>query len=166
MRKRIWVVFLVLMLLPLAGLAAQEGNSYGILSFDIGYAPLFDFDDTVGANNYRSPGYFGFNIRVADPVSVGFVTYQQPNAISISLLKIRYDIIPQARVSLSYGYDSIATAGSVVGFGIEGVPFQRKTGSLATEFKLGIDYLWLPTVATKDIAHGKLIFALAVGVGI
>jgi hypothetical protein len=167
MKKKILALLVALMFLPLAGLAAQDtGNSYSILSFDIGYAPLFDFGNGVGANNYRTPATFGFNIRVADAFSVGFVTYQQGTVINMSLLKLRYDIIPQARVAFSYGYDSAGTAGNVVGFGFEGIPFQRKTGSLATEFKLGIDYLWVPSVAAKDISHGKLVFTLGVGVGI
>jgi hypothetical protein len=173
MKKKILVLFLALMLLPLAGLAAQAGgnNSYDIMSFEIGYAPLYDFTSLGIASPYFSPLVFGFNIRIADPLSIGFVTYQQtgtsPDIVNLTMLRIKYDIVPQARVALSYGYDAeVAGPGNAVGFGIEGIPFQRKVGSLSTEFKLAIDYFWLPTVATKDLDNGKLVFTLAMGVGI
>jgi hypothetical protein len=157
------------MLLPLAGLAAQEEeSSFSILSFDIGYAPLFDFGGAAG-NEYFTPMVFGFNIRVAGPLSIGFVSYRQGDTtptVNLNLVKIKYNIIPQARAVVSFGYDSVGAVGNVTGVGIEGVPFQKKIGILVTEFKLGIDYFWVPAQATKDFDNGKLTFTLALGVGI
>jgi hypothetical protein len=153
------------MLLPLAGLAAQEEeSSFSILSFDIGYAPLFDFNST--GNEYYTPMVFGLNIRVAGPLSIGFVTYQQGAIVDLLLVKVKYNVIPQARVGVSFGRDRVAAVGNVTGLGIEGVPFQKKIGMLATEFKVGIDYFWVPAVAAKDFDNGKLVFTLAVGVGL
>jgi hypothetical protein len=86
--------------------------------------------------------------------------------IALNLVKIKYSVIPQARVVVSFGWDSVATAGNVTGIGIEGVPFQKKIGILATEFKLGIDYFWVPEQGAKDFDDGKLTFTLAVGVGL
>jgi hypothetical protein len=164
MKKKIAVV-LAILILPVAGLVAQESGSYSILSFDIGYAPLYDFGASGSDPAYQTPAAFGLNIRITDQLSAGFFTYQTGSSGSggTSLLKIKYDIIPQARASLSFGYDSAASGSEVIGLGVEGIPFQRKTGSLATDFKLGIDYLWTPSA---DIGDGKLVFTLAVGVGI
>jgi hypothetical protein len=149
MKKKIVVLLLALMILPLMGLAAQDASSFTILSFDIGYAPGYDLD----ADETLTDSYFALNVRVADPLSVGFAII---GTTPTTLLKVKYDILPKARAVVSFG-------NGIVGLGFEAVPFIRKTSGLSTEFKLVLDYLWEPK---SGLDAGKLYLGLDVGIGI
>jgi hypothetical protein len=151
--KKIMIVLAVLMLLPLSGLFAQaaaaaQPQSYTILSFDVGYLPGYD----LGTNNYVTHSYFGFNVRLANPLTVGAAVIG-----ANQFLKVKYDVLPALRAVVGYG------AGNRADLGVEIIPFRNKVSGLAAEFKINLEYLW---DTTNPIDEGILYFGLAVGVGI
>jgi hypothetical protein len=146
------------MLLPLSGLFAQAATSqtYQILSFDIGYAPGYDL--TAGTGGFVTETYFGFNVRLADPLAIGFATIG--GTTGLNLLKVKYDVLPKLRAVVGYGLD---TGFGWADFGLEIVPFRNKVSGLSAEFKVVVDSTWL---ATGSIGDGIIYFGLVVGVGL
>ena len=154
------IAFLLVLLIPVGFAAAQENSGFGIFSFDIGVAPLYRLSDNENDNVTT----FGLNLRVAEPLVVGFGLYDG----GLTLLNLKYEVLSSARILVSLGGVSGATSvlsggtGAVGGLGFEYAPFRRKISGLATEFKMGVQYLFL----TNSIDEGSLLFTLGFSVGI
>jgi hypothetical protein len=166
MKKQFLVLFLGLIAFPLA-LSAQTANAFQFVSFDIGYAPGWAFSSGV----MGIPPTFALNVRMADSFTVGFQTYSRGTAL-LSMFNMKYDFLPgKARGMLAFGKESnpagvYLSGGSAVtagALGFEYIPFMRNlAGSVATEFKIGAQYLFDMT----DVSHGAAIFCIAFGIGI
>ncbi|GHU20580.1 hypothetical protein FACS1894163_13610 [Spirochaetia bacterium] len=168
MKTKISALLLGLLLVPLAGLAAQD-NSFSILSFDIGYAPTYILGDVApGSDKYVNVATFSLNVKVTDPIIVGFGTYTLGGGV-LTTFNLKYQVVDKVRLGLSIGgMDGEA----VSGVGLEFVPFSRKVqNTVATEFKLTAQYLFFPDTSgtgfgtSAGIDKGALFFGLAVGLG-
>jgi hypothetical protein len=170
MKKRFLVLFLGLIAFPLA-LSAQTANAFQFVSFDIGYAPGWAFNPGTGRDSMRIPPMFALNVRMADSFTVGFQTYTSGTDL-LPMFNMKYEFLPgKARGILAFGKEKNATGvyvdatgGATVGaLGFEYIPFTRNlAGSVATEFKIGAQYLFDMT----DASNGAAIFGIAFGIGI
>jgi hypothetical protein len=147
---------LVLALVPLSLGAQTAGNTeFQFLSFDIGYAPGWDLSDT----ELTTPAFFGLNVRVANNFAVGFQTLTE-GANTDNYLILKYSFLPQVRAALGFGAQQGPVPASSLG--IEIIPFTRSVGGLAaTEFKVAVRY----DSPFADMTNGKILFALAFGIG-
>jgi len=173
LKKKLSVLALTLLLLPLAGLAAQTGGTSGggftILSFDIGYTPFFD----LGKTEMGNATVFGLNVKVADAISMGSVMLTTDNdgvINTLMALRFKYDFKQAVRFTGTLGkngggaFGSIAANAAVAGLGLEYLPFGRKNQTgVYTDFKISLDYLFDPA---GELDKGALIFALSVGLGV
>jgi len=148
MKKRFLIIFIAFLVIPIAGLAAQEG-AFTLMSFDIGYGPAM----STSGGSLQTINTFGINVRVAGPMCVGFVS--NTGGLTYSSLKIKFDVRPQVRAVFGYG------AGNRVGLGFEIIPFRRQASGLFTEFKIAPEYTFTDTTVTS----GTLIFPLTLGIG-
>ncbi|MDR0665055.1 MAG: hypothetical protein LBF86_06005 [Helicobacteraceae bacterium] len=140
-------------------------NSYDILSVEIGVAPNInvpDFDTHAIANT------FALNLRVADPLSVGFETVKY-NALGSTLFNFKYDLSvlggqTAAIISLGNGngFGNGLLTTENVGLGFEYTPFSKKREAIVTTFKIAPRYIF----DTDDVGNGVLVIGLAVGLGI
>ncbi|MCL2442421.1 MAG: hypothetical protein FWD13_03030 [Treponema sp.] len=144
MRIKLFVFLIAVLILPMTGLAAQEG-SYSFLSFDIGQS----FNMNVSDGSLGSSSIFGINVRIADPLTIGVTTYG-----AASFFNIKYDIIPALRAVLGYG-------GGQTALGFEIIPFRRQFSGLSTEFKLAPVYTFTGT----GIGSGNIRACLLLGIG-
>jgi len=149
MKKRFMFLIAAIIMLPAAGLAAQEG-SFSFLSFDIGYGPAISFNGGPMGNIQT----FGLNIRIAGPLTIGTVFNQ--SAVTDSMLKIKYEVISLVRIAIGYGQNNR------VGIGLEIIPFKRSVSGLYTEFKISPEYTW---VSTGNINAGNFVIPIAMSVG-
>jgi hypothetical protein len=161
MSKRFLVLFLGLLAAPLA-LVAQTAGSFQLVSFDIGYAPGWKFEDSSAV----SPQMFTLNVRVSDNFTVGFQTYSD-GSNALPLFNMKYDFLPgKARGTLAFGADGgvfLTASNPVAALGFEYIPFTRNVaGSVTTEFKIGVQYLF----ETEDVSKGAAVFGIAFGIGI
>jgi hypothetical protein len=132
MNKRVLVLLLGLLAVPLA-LNAQTANSFQIVSFDIGYAPAWVFEE----GEMKTPQMFALNVRVADNFTVGFQTYSNGSS-ALPLLNMKYDFLPgKARGTVAFGKDNgvfLSSSPFVAALGFEYAPFTRNVaGSVTTE---------------------------------
>jgi hypothetical protein len=156
------VLFLALVPLSLGAQSAANAE-FRILSFDIGYAPGWDLE----AREQTTPSVFGLNIRLADNFSAGFKTFKEGGAID-NFLVLKYNFLPRLRAVVGFGAEDIngvlTPAGPIPAssIGVEAIPFSRSVGGLAvTEFKLAIEY----DAPFQDVTEGRILFALAFGIG-
>ena len=150
MKKRFLILALAV-LIPLAGLAAQE-NAFNFLSFNIGYGYNINTD---GSGTPASVSTFGANFRVAGPMIVGF----EMATPTLNLLKVKFDVIPALRAVIGYtGTDNRGL------FGFEVVPFKREVSGLFTEFKMMVDYITHDNFAFTG-TNSNLRMQMALGVG-
>jgi hypothetical protein len=160
-KKIVLAAVLVLMLVPLSLGAQAAGNAeFQFLSIDIGYAPGWGLGPNGG---FVTPALFGLNIRVANNLSAG-IQYMKEGAVEDSYLLLKYNILPQVRAVVGFGVQDIAAPPPVVAssLGIEFIPFSRSVGGVAaTEFKLAVKY----DSPFADMTTGKILFALAFGIG-
>jgi hypothetical protein len=151
---------LVLILVPLSlGAQTAESTEFQFLSFDIGYAPGWDF----GGDELVTPALFGLNVRVADSFAVGFQTLNDGNTTDNYLI-LKYSFLPQLRAALGFGAQDVnpGPGTPASSLGIEIVPFTRSVGGLAaTEFKVAIRY----DSPFDNMVEGKILFTLAFGIG-
>jgi hypothetical protein len=166
MKKQFVALFLGLLLFPLA-LSAQTVGSFQLLSFDIGYAPTWVFEPSAGESMRFQPS-FALNVRVSDSLTVGFQTYTAGSNV-LPLLNLKYDFLPgKARGTLAFGKEPttgvfLTADKPVAALGFEYVPFTKNVaGSVTTEFKIGVQYLF----ETQDVSKGAAIFGIAFGIGI
>jgi hypothetical protein len=155
-KKLITAAALVLILVPLS-LGAQTAANTGFraLSFDIGYAPGWN----LNTNTLVTPSFFGFNVWVADNFSVGLQQLADGTVIDSSFLMLKYNFLPGIRATLGFGMQKAKAASS---FGFEVIPFSRTMGDMATaEFKMAVKY----DSPFDDIINGRIVFALAAGIG-
>jgi hypothetical protein len=164
MKKQLLVLFLGIMGFPIA-LSAQTAGSFQLVSFDIGYAPSWNFDSSIQKNLQL----FALNIRVSDSLTVGFQTYSGGVASSLPLFNMKYDFLPgKARGTLAFGKESVSGViltgnTNVAALGFEYLPFTRNVaGSVTTEFKIAVQYLF----QTADVSVGAAVFGIAFGIGI
>ncbi|MDR0474604.1 MAG: hypothetical protein LBH43_13150 [Treponema sp.] len=150
MKKKSIILILAALILPLAGLAAQQPQTYSILSFDIGYGPGYDLKNKEVINLQN----FGINVRVAGSLSVG-AYYGEVSGSAVKMLKIKYEMTPELRFMFGYG------SGNLTSLGFEAAPFKRHISGLYSEFKLSPEYSFEP----GNIGEGKLLFGLFVGIG-
>ena len=157
MKKKSTLILLlaVFILLPAFNASAQQ-QSFSIFSFDLGFAPHYNF----GNGTFRTDPSFALNVRVANPLTVSFGITGAAAANDTTLLRVKYDVLNQIRVLLAIGSRG---ANMVTGLGFEYIPFARAQNSFATEFKLGIEYLFRPQIG---IDSGDLFFGLILGLGI
>jgi hypothetical protein len=155
-KKLIIGAALVLILVPLS-LGAQTNAEFQYLSFDIGYAPGWDLDSS--ATNPVTPSLFGLNVRVTDKLSAGLQMLTYSSTSTDSFLLLKYSVLPQVRAMLGFGSDGTDSLSSI---GFEIIPFSRSVGGLAaTEFKVAVKY----DAPFEDLTTGKILFALAIGIG-
>ncbi|MDR2516953.1 MAG: hypothetical protein LBC88_06175, partial [Spirochaetaceae bacterium] len=134
---------------------------FSIFSFDIGANPVYRLSD----DSYQTATSFGLNLKVADPLVVGFTIFDSG---STTLLNLKYEVLNKARVVLSLGNASSggvllgSGSGTVGGLGFEYAPFSRSISGLATEFKMGAQYLF----PASAIDQGSFLFILGFSVGI
>jgi hypothetical protein len=149
---------LVLTLVPLSLGAQTTGNSeFQFLSFDIGYAPGWDF----AATDMVTPALFGLNVRVANNFAVGFQHLTVAGPVTDNYLILKYSFTPQIRAALGFGAQNNGAI-PASSLGIEIIPFTRSVGGLAaTEFKVTIRY----DSPFNNMTNGKILFALAFGIG-
>jgi hypothetical protein len=163
MKKQFLMAAVVVFLALPAAVHAQESGTFQLISFDIGYAPTWEFQ---GSNSVYLPS-FALNIRVADGFTTGFQSYTIAGD-AVSLLNMKYDFIPsKVRGVLAIGSDDIffgsGTSTTVAGLGFEYIPFTKNVaGSVTTEFKIGLQYLF----DTADVTQGVILFNLAFGIGV
>jgi len=162
--KKLLTILAVLVVLPLAGLTAQQ-KAFSLFSVDLGYAPAYSLND----NKYYQVSTFGLNIKVTDSITAGF------NMIStsdVNLLNFKYDVLPQVRVTLGTGVSGASALANVgltnssplISLGLEGIPFQKNTNGLGTEVKLALQYVFAPT-ASNSLGKGVLFFGLNACIG-
>ncbi|MDR2177268.1 MAG: hypothetical protein LBP20_04400 [Treponema sp.] len=149
---------LVLILLPLSTEAQTAENAeFQYLSIDIGYAPGWSLAATGGGQ--KMPALFGLNIRVSDKLSAGIQTLTESATVSDNFLLLKYTFLPKVRATLGFGVQGADPASSV---GFEVIPLSRSVGGLAaTEFKAAVKY----NAPFNDLTKGKILFALAFGIG-
>lgn len=156
MKNKYLIIFLAMLILPLSGLAAQEG-SYTFMSFDIGYGvstPVNNF----GVNSLTC---FGINFRLAGPMSVG-AAYFNAAGSNFGGLKVKFDATSLVRATLTFGGTGAAGVGNLrTGLGFELVPFKRQVSSLFSEFKLSTDYIFAPNA----VDAGSIYLSLMLGIG-
>ena len=155
-KKGVLLVFIVsIILLSGVGLSAQ--SAFSTFSFDIGFAPHYTFD----TNTYRTDSSYAFNVKVSNPLTVGFgiIGLAAPN--DTTLLRVKYDVASQIRLMTAIGTDG---ADMVNGFGFEFIPLTQR-GALTSEFKLAIEYLFQPGLA-GGVGNGSLYFGIVLGLGI
>jgi hypothetical protein len=164
MKKQFLMAAVVVFLALPAAVHAQESGTFQLISFDIGYAPTWEFQ---GSNSVFLPS-FALNIRVADGFTTGFQSYTIASG-AVSLLNMKYDFIPsKVRGVLAIGADELffgsgGTSVTVAGLGFEYIPFTKNVaGSVTTEFKIGLQYLF----DTTDVTKGVILFNLAFGIGV
>jgi hypothetical protein len=152
------VAVLALALVPLSLGAQTAANAeFQYLSFDIGYAPGWNF---TGSGSQTTPSLFGLNIRVTDKLSAGIQTLTV-GTNSDNFLLLKYSFLPQVRATVGFGVQNPGTLpASSIGFEI--IPFSRSVGGLAaTEFKVAVKY----DSPFQSLTTGKILFALAFGIG-
>jgi hypothetical protein len=122
----------------------------------------------------KFPQTFALNIRVSDSFTVGFQTYSVGTTSTLPLFNMKYDFIPgKARGTLAFGKESgtgtppsgvfLTVDKPVAALGFEYIPFTRTVaGSVTTEFKIGVQYLF----ETQDVTKGAAVFGIAFGIGI
>ena len=148
MKKLAIIFFIAMLCIPFANLTAQQANT-SFLSFDLGYAPSYNFQ----TNAIGTVQMFGVNVRVANPMTVGF--YTNSGDLSGGMLKIKYDVRPQLRAVFGYG------TSQRVGLGFEFIPYTRTVSGISTEFKLATEY----TFTSNQFQNGTIIFPLLIGIG-
>ncbi|MCL2374772.1 MAG: hypothetical protein FWC65_05985 [Treponema sp.] len=161
MKKLFFALLVAVLLLPVAGLAAQEEEGFSFMSFNMGLGPAFFMDNS----DLEVASTFGVDFRVAGPLIIGFAHHNVDTiGGSANLLRVKYDVLPQARAVLSFGHgDLIAgSAAPLTGLGFEFIPFRRQVGGLFTEFKLATDYVFEPELGMGD---GVILFGLLLSVG-
>jgi hypothetical protein len=164
MKKQLLAVAAVIFLSLPAAVNAQETGTFQLISFDIGYAPSWEFD----ASDKAFPQLFALNIRVADGFTAGFQSYSEGSPKTANLFNMKYDFVPgKVRGILAVGKDNTlffsAPSKTVAGLGFEYAPFTRNVaGSVTTEFKIGVQYLF----TTEDVANGAVAFNVAFGIGV
>jgi hypothetical protein len=154
--KKLCILTLLLALVSLS-LGAQTAASPGfqLLSVDLGYGAGWD----LAASQQITPAFFGLNIRVANNLSAGIQTLTQ-GGNSDNYLILKYNFLPQARATVGFGVQNPAVAASSIGF--EVIPFSRSVGGqAATEFKFIAKY----DAPFTNLTQGKILFALALGIG-
>jgi hypothetical protein len=164
MKKQFLVLLLGLAVFPLS-LTAQTAASFQLVSFDIGYAPGWGFEQS----EVTIPQTFALNVRVSDSLVAGFQNYSAGNG-NLPLFTIKYDFLPgKARGTLAFGAEPatnpvfLQSGGPVAAFGFEYIPFTRNVaGSVTTDFKIGIQYLF----ATGDVSNSAAVFGITLGIGI
>jgi hypothetical protein len=162
-KKIVLAAILVLSLVPLSlGAQTAESTEFRFLSFDIGYAPGWDLDPPAGSNNFITPAIFGLNVRIANNLAVGF-QYLNDGGVIDNIFLLKYSVLPQLRAVVGFGIEDIATPGKpLTSLGLEVVPFSRLVGGVAaTEFKVAVRY----DSPVDDMVNGKILFALAFGIG-
>lgn len=147
-------------------------DTFSILSFDNGYAPAFN----LSSGNLAVASMFSFNLRISDPLSVGFVFLDGDNTVlpDYRMLRLSYQFMERIRLNIALGTvtaastaPAVAVGSLVSGMGFDMIAFKRKfQDTLATEFKVQIDYIFTPTVAAAGLTGGNLFFGLAFSVGI
>ncbi|MDR0670027.1 MAG: hypothetical protein LBF95_08090 [Treponema sp.] len=156
--KKIFIVTVVLALalVPLA-IGAQTPAEFQYLSFDIGYAPGWDF----GNSSQITPSLFGINVRISDKLSAGIQTLQ--DATTDNFLLLKYSFLSQVRATVGFGVQDTGGANDAASsLGFEVIPFSRSVGGLAaTEFKVAVKY----DSPFANMVNGKILFALAFGIG-
>jgi hypothetical protein len=157
-KKTALAAVLVLILVPLSLGAQTAGNTeFQFLSFDIGYAPGWDLANPGAV----TPALFGLNVRIASNLTVGIQHLNGGTPATLdTFLLLKYSFLPQLRAVVGIGAQGTPAAASSLG--IEYVPFRRSIGNLAaTEFKVAVQY----DSPFARMVEGKILFALAVGVG-
>ena len=158
MKRTILPLFLAMLLLPAANLAAGEGFSF--LSFNLGQGFGLYLDGA--SDDIVSSSTFGIDFRVAGPLIVGFSRHsfhrRSWGTIPGSMLNIKFDVDSMLRPVLSFG----EAWGMVTGLGFEIIPFRREVGGLVTEFKLAPQYFIWPE---DGIGDGLFSVSLMLGIG-
>ena len=157
--KKTFIILAVLIILPLASIAAQD--TFTLVSFDIGYGPSVTL---VGSQDFTIAQSFGLNVRVTGPLTVGvlyrtnnyYLTGGTPAWQTGNMLRLKFDLTPVVRFGFGYGTNNH------IALGLEIVPFRRQLSGLFTEFKLVTDYVF----TSSSLEEGALIFALTFGIGI
>jgi hypothetical protein len=163
MKKQFFAVAAVIFLTLPAAMNAQQTGTFQLISLDIGYAPGWSFK----VSDTAFPQSFALNIKVADGFTTGFQSYID-GAAKANLLNMKYDFLPgKVRGIVAIGKaESLFDLGSdaiVAGLGFEYIPFTRNiAGSVTTEFKIGVQYLF----ATEDVTTGAVAFNIAFGIGV
>jgi hypothetical protein len=164
-KKLLIAAALALALVPLSLGAQTTGNTgFQLLSIDIGYGASWNLADNNN-NELIMPTLFGLNFRVADNLSAGIQSLTVPGTASTdNFFILKYNFLPQARATLGFGaqknVSGTATAASSIGFEI--IPFSRSVGGqAATEFKIIAKY----DSSFAELTKGKILFALALGIG-
>jgi hypothetical protein len=115
--------------------------------------------DLTGNGSQITPALFGLNFRVANGLSAGIQTLKE-GATSDNFLILKYNFLPQTRATVGFGTTSGSAAAASIGF--EVIPFSRSVGGqAATEFKLIAKY----DAPFNNVAEGKILFVLALGIG-
>jgi len=165
-------ILLACVALLVGALPAAASDTFSILSFDNGYAPAFN----LSSGNLAVASRFALNLQITDPLSAGFVFLDGDNTVlpDYRMLRLSYQFMERIRLNIALGTVTVASTapavavGSLVsGIGFDMIAFKRKfQDTLATEFKIQIDYIVTPTVAAAGLTGGNLFFGLAFSVGI
>jgi hypothetical protein len=152
---------LALMLVPLSlGAQTAAAAEFQYLSFDIGYAPGWDFGGNGGNGERITPSLFGFNIRLTDKLSAG-IQILDDGTDTDKFLMLKYSFLPKVRATAGFGTQG-ATPVAASSLGFEIIPFTRSVGGFAsTEFKVAVKY----DAQFANRTAGKILFALAFGIG-
>jgi hypothetical protein len=148
-------------------LPAMAANTFEILSVDIGVAPNINVPDF---DEQSIPNTFALNLRVADPLSVGFETANRGQAGGHStVFNFKYDLSVlngqvTAVISLGdgRGFSAFLQGDAHAGLGFEYTPFSKKREAISTALKIAPRYIF----DTDDASQGVLIIGIAIGLGI
>jgi hypothetical protein len=182
--KNKYALLLGLILVPLANGFAQQTNTaaqqtntasqqtntgFSVIAFDIGYAPAYSFAPSP-IGGIKTVPTFALNLKITDPLVVGFSTVIVDSE-SIGTLNLKYSFMPKIRLTAGFGKASGAALSfdrdsMIIAFGFEMIPFSRNVQSVATDFKLNIQYLFQPALTIADFSHGLLLFGLNIGLGV
>jgi hypothetical protein len=148
MMKKCLVLFAVLLVLPLAGLNAQQAGSYTVFQTELGVSIL----PVTGGS---PTGYIGFNYRLGPNFSVGIVSFNS-FSLNTSFAALKYDVVPQLRLVGGVGIGGIGL------LGFELIPLRQTLGSGGTlELKLLFDGIINIPFSSSGLMGG---FVLALGI--
>jgi hypothetical protein len=147
-------------------------DTFSILSFDNGYAPGFN----LSSGNLAVASRFSLNLQITDPLAAGFVFIDGDNTVipDYRMLRLSYQVIDKIRMNVALGSVTGASTAPAVavgtlasGIGFDLIAFRRKfQDTMATEFKVHIDYVFTPTEAAAGLTGGILVFGMAFSIGI
>jgi hypothetical protein len=148
------IILLAVLALPLASAGAQSG--FSVFQADLGYAPAFQ----PGAGTVGHSWQLGLTVMVNERVGVGvsYVNIADLLGLPIApvLFNLKYRLQDRLRAVISF-----TPIGPRAGLGFEYIPFSRTSGSVGTEIKFLMEYLFV----TDDLTDSDFFVGIGLGLG-